>query len=320
MKIKIRINPGGRRTVDTISSRESPGFLVENRELSRKNENCPEIARIMEIQKELDELIGLESVKKLIFEVQAFVEIQRRRAQEKLVTEPTVLHSIFKGNPGTGKTTVARIVARMFKEVGVLEKGHLIEVERADLVGEYIGHTAQKTREHIKKALGGILFIDEAYSLARGGEKDFGKEAIDVLVKSMEDYKNNLIIILAGYKDEMEWFLTTNPGLRSRFPLHVEFPDYQISELMKIAQLMLAARQYQLSDQAKMLLERILRRHFLTGQIQSGNARLVRNLVESSLRCQAVRLINKSRLTRDDLMCIEAADLLDASNRHYPVN
>ena len=184
-------------------------------------------ARIKEIHKELNELIGLQSVKKMILEVQAFVDIQKRRTQEKLAAEPTVLHAVFKGNPGTGKTTVARIVAKLFKEVGVLQKGHLVEVERADLVGEYIGHTAQKTREQIKKALGGVLFIDEAYSLARGGEKDFGKEAIDVMVKAMEDNKDNLIIILAGYKDEMDWFLCSNPGLRSRFPLHIEFPDYR---------------------------------------------------------------------------------------------
>jgi stage V sporulation protein K len=139
--------------------------------------------RIEEILHELDALIGLPEVKKLIREIYAFIEIQKRREKERLVTEPLVLHMIFKGNPGTGKTTVARILGRVFREIGVLSQGHLIEVERADLVGEYIGHTAQKTREQLKKALGGILFIDEAYSLARGGEKDFGKESIDVMVK-----------------------------------------------------------------------------------------------------------------------------------------
>ncbi|MGI6066996.1 MAG: AAA family ATPase, partial [Bacillota bacterium] len=272
-------------------------------------------ARIKEIHKELNELIGLQNVKKMIFEVQAFVEIQKRRAQEKLAAESTVLHAVFKGNPGTGKTTVARIVARLFKEVGVLQKGHLVEVERADLVGEYIGHTAQKTREQIKKAIGGILFIDEAYSLARGGEKDFGKEAIDVIVKEMEDNKDNLIIILAGYKEEMDWFLSTNPGLRSRFPLHIEFLDYRPEELYNIAHLMYKARQYQLSDEARGTLERIIKRQVLLGHEYSGNARLVRNLVESSLRTQAVRLVNKQYITRDDLMLIQSIDLLDAARR-----
>lgn len=140
--------------------------------------------RIEEILRELDNLIGLDKVKKLVREIYAFIEIQKYRQKERLVTEPLVLHMIFKGNPGTGKTTVARIMGKVFREMGVLSRGHLIEVERADLVGEYIGHTAQKTREQLKRAYGGILFIDEAYSLARGGEKDFGKEAIDCMVKS----------------------------------------------------------------------------------------------------------------------------------------
>jgi Holliday junction resolvasome RuvABC ATP-dependent DNA helicase subunit len=162
---------------------------------------------IDEILKELDSLIGLAEIKKLVREIHAFVEIQKRREKEQLATEPIVLHMIFKGNPGTGKTTVARIFGKVFREIGVLSSGHLIEVERADLVGEYIGHTAQKTRDQLKRAYGGILFIDEAYSLARGGTKDFGKESIDVLVKAMEDHKNDLILILAGYQNEMESFL-----------------------------------------------------------------------------------------------------------------
>ena len=146
--------------------------------------------RIEQILHELDNLIGLNEVKKLVREIYAFIEIQERRESERLLTEPLVLHMIFKGNPGTGKTTVARILGNIFCEMGVLSRGHLIEVERADLVGEYIGHTAQKTRDQLKKAYGGILFIDEAYSLARGGEKDFGKESIDVLVKPSKQMLN----------------------------------------------------------------------------------------------------------------------------------
>jgi stage V sporulation protein K len=145
-----------------------------------------ETQRFQQILNELDSMIGLKQVKTLVKEIYAFVQIQQKRAQAKLATEPIVLHMIFKGNPGTGKTTVARILAKLLREMGVLSKGHLVEVERADLVGEYIGHTAQKTRDHIKKALGGIMFIDEAYSLARGGEKDFGKEAIDTMVNTIE--------------------------------------------------------------------------------------------------------------------------------------
>lgn len=264
-----------------------------------------------EILGELDLLIGLDSVKKLVKEIQAFVEIQKLRQKEKLIFEPMVLHMIFKGNPGTGKTTVARIIGRLFKEMGVLPKGHLIEVERADLVGEYIGHTAAKTRDQIKKAVGGILFIDEAYSLARGGEKDFGKEAIDSMVTSMENNKDNLIIILAGYQDEMDYFLETNPGLRSRFPIHITFPDYSIADLMKIANLMLKQRQYQLASPAAAELAKIIEQQTKKHE-HSGNARLVRNLIERAMRLQAVRLVNKKDISRQDLMTINKEDLTEA--------
>ncbi len=265
--------------------------------------------RVEGILQELDSLVGLDSVKKLIMEIQAFVEIQKRRAKENLITEPLVLHMIFRGNPGTGKTTVARIVGRLFKEMGILQKGHVIEVERADLVGEYIGHTALKTREQLKRALGGILFIDEAYSLARGGEKDFGKEAIDTMVKIMEDNKDNLILILAGYKQEMNWFLETNPGLRSRFPIHIDFPDYNITELLAIAEQMLTKRQYKLSEDGKRELERLLAEKLAKSHEHSGNARLVRNLIEKALRQQAVRLVGESSLSREELILITAIDV-----------
>lgn len=171
--------------------------------------------RIDSVLKELDNLIGLYSVKRMVKELQAYVMIQRYRRTSGLLAESTVLHMVFTGNPGTGKTTIARILGNLFKEIGVLPQGHLVEIERADIVGEYIGHTAQKTRDQIKKAVGGILFIDEAYSLARGGEKDFGKEAIDTLVKAMEDNKDKMIIILAGYPNEMEEFIKSNPGLNT---------------------------------------------------------------------------------------------------------
>ena len=171
------------------------------------------------------------------------------------------------------------------------------------------GHTAQKTRDQVKKALGGILFIDEAYSLARGGEKDFGKEAIDALVKGMEDHRDNLILILAGYQDEMNWFIETNPGLRSRFPIHISFPDYSNEELLAIADLMLQQRQYFLSNGAReefrFVIEKEHKRHE-----HSGNARLVRNLIERAIRRQAVRLLQKNgELSRDDLMIIKKEDL-----------
>jgi stage V sporulation protein K len=220
---------------------------------------------------------------------------------------------IFKGNPGTGKTTVARILGRAFARMGLLSKGHLVEVERADLVGEYIGHTAQKTREVVKKALGGILFIDEAYSLARGGEKDFGKEAIDTLVKAMEDNKDDLILILAGYKGEMENFLRSNPGLRSRFPIHLEFPDYKIEELVEIGDTMLRKREYKLTAGAKAKIREILYEEAERGDLVMGNARFIRNLVEKAIRKQAVRLASETNITRENLMTIERQDVIEAS-------
>ena len=270
-----------------------------------------QVKRLEEIMRDLDALVGLRGVKGVVKEITAFAQIQQRRAREGLAAEPTVLHMVFKGNPGTGKTTVARIMGRILKETGVLSKGHLVEVERADLVGEYIGHTAQKTREQIKRALGGVLFIDEAYSLARGGEKDFGKEAIDTLVKAMEDHKDDLLLIIAGYLREMDWFMVTNPGLKSRFPIQIEFPDYSGSELMKIAELMLGRRQYRLArDTWEALAARL---DTANGPYEDnfGNARLVRNFIERAIRRQAVRLMGKASLTRDDLMLIQKCDLAE---------
>ncbi len=264
--------------------------------------------RAEDVLQDLNSLIGLTEVKKLITEIYAYVEIQKRRKKENLRADPLVFHMIFKGNPGTGKTTVARIIGKLFRAMGVLSKGHLIEVERADLVGEYIGHTAQKTREQIRQALGGVLFIDEAYSLARGGEKDFGKESIDVLVKAMEDHKDDFILILAGYKEEMEWFLRSNPGLRSRFPIHIDFPDYTITELYLIGEMMLRSRQYKLAPEAQKKLFQILEDRSRSSQQNEGNARLVRNIIEQAIRHQAARLVKKARVTREDLMLIKAED------------
>lgn len=311
VKIKMWQNAPVRNEPNKTGSLLKKPQLGKSNPEQDKTDEKTRLKNTQEILGELNQLVGLSSVKKLVTEIQAFVEIQKLRQKEKLVYEPMVLHMIFKGNPGTGKTTVARIIGRLFKEIGVLPKGHLIEVERADLVGEYIGHTASKTREQIKKALGGILFIDEAYSLARGGEKDFGKEAIDSMVASMENNKDNLIIILAGYQEEMDYFLEINPGLRSRFPIHITFPDYSIDELMNIADLMLGQRQYNLAPLAREELVKILANQTRSHE-HSGNARLVRNLIERSMRYQAVRLVSNKKISREDLMTINREDLAGA--------
>lgn len=264
--------------------------------------------RLRQLQEELDSLVGLQSVKRVIGEIQAFALIQKYRETLQLSCEPMVLHTIFVGNPGTGKTTVARLLSKMLREVGILQKGHTVEVERADLVAQYIGQTAQKTREVIKQAQGGLLFIDEAYSLARGGERDFGKEAIDTLVKAMEDHRDSFVVVLAGYPEPMNRFLEANPGLRSRFPLTVEFPDYTDIELYKIALGMLEKRQYTLTARAQQELIRQIRRLRQGDPATFGNARAVRNLVEQAIRRQAVRLVKKGELTKDELTVISPVD------------
>ena len=264
--------------------------------------------RLRRLQEELDSLVGLQSVKKVIGEIQAYALIQKYRETLQLTCEPMMLHTIFTGNPGTGKTTVARLFSKMLREIGILEKGHTVEVERADLVAQYIGQTAQKTRDVIKQEQGGLLFIDEAYSLARGGERDFGKEAIDTLVKAMEDQRGSFVVVLAGYPKPMAHFLETNPGLHSRFPITVDFPDYTDIELYKIALGMLEKREYALTAKAEQELIRQIRRLRQGDPATFGNARAVRNLVEQVIRRQAVRLVRKQELTKGELTVISQVD------------
>jgi stage V sporulation protein K len=260
---------------------------------------------------ELERLIGLADAKKLMYEIHALLRINKEREKHNLKLEKQVYHMVFKGNPGTGKTTVARLFGKIFREMGVLSKGHLVEVERADLVGEFIGHTAQKTRELIKKAMGGILFIDEAYSLARGGEKDFGKEAIDCLTKALEDHGNDFICILAGYTDEMESFLELNPGLPSRFPIQLPFADYTVEELLKIAERIVQSKEYNLAPAAKQKLRsHLYKLRSDVFEANFSNARYVRNLIEKGIRLQAVRLLSVSELTREDLLTLQAEDFV----------
>ncbi|WP_052019672.1 AAA family ATPase [Paenibacillus sp. JCM 10914] len=272
--------------------------------------NSEQMESISHIFQELNGLVGLDKVKDLIYEIYAFLQIEKLRKEMGLKVSSQSYHMLFKGNPGTGKTTVARIVAKLFQKMGVLSKGHLVEVERADLVGEYIGHTAQKTRELVKKAMGGILFIDEAYSLARGGEKDFGKEAVDSLVKVMEDRNDDFIIILAGYPNEMDTFLETNTGLPSRFPIKLDFQDYSIDELTLIADKMARERDYIMVPETNRKLREIILDEKIN-EINFSNARFVRNVIEKSIRQQAVRLMSKhAKPSKHDLMSILPRDFI----------
>jgi stage V sporulation protein K len=266
---------------------------------------------LKEIEEEMSALVGMDEMKKMVKEIYAWIYINKKREEQGLKVGKQALHMMFKGNPGTGKTTVARLLGKLFLQMNVLSKGHLIEAERADLVGEYIGHTAQKTRDLIKKAIGGILFIDEAYSLARGGEKDFGKEAIDTLVKHMEDKQHEFVLILAGYSKEMDHFLSLNPGLYSRFPLVIDFPDYTVEQLMEISAKMMVEREYVFSPEA----ERKLREHLLAVKMDSypgkfSNGRYVRNIIEKSIRSQAMRLLIDDMYSKQDLQTIRTQDLI----------
>lgn len=271
------------------------------------------------IDSEFEDFIGLDTLKETVKEIYASIYVNQKREEAGLKPTKQVLHMLFKGNPGTGKTTVARKLSQLFFDMNVLSKGHFIEAERADLVGEYIGHTAQKTRDLIKKALGGVLFIDEAYSLARGGEKDFGKEAIDTLVKHMEDHHNDFILILAGYPSEMDRFLRMNPGLQSRFPIILDFKDYSIDELMTIAKQMTSIREYELSKDAEWKLkDHLIRQQLKRGQ-DFSNGRYIRNLIEQSIRRHAIRVMKQNRFTHSELVMLTGKDLCFEQNQKKTV-
>lgn len=261
-----------------------------------------------ESMKELDQLIGLESVKQYIRDLKTFIEVQQIRKTMGNNQSYQTLHMIFTGNPGTGKTTVARIIAQILKELKVVSKGHLVEVTREDLVEGYIGQTAKKTRNVIEKAKGGILFIDEAYTLSRGGQQDFGKEAIDTLVKAMEDYRHDLVVILAGYTKEMEEFLKTNSGLRSRFPNKIEFPDYTAEELLAIAKEMMKKEQYYINEETEKELLTILERKQIKGKNDEGNGRLVRNLLQQAALNHAKRIKPEHNINKAVLNELKAID------------
>lgn len=257
------------------------------------------------IEQEWQRMIGLQSVKQTIHALQELFTIQQRRRQEGLKAEPPSMHMIFTGNPGTGKTTVARLTGQYLKAIGALSGGQLIEVSRADLVGRYVGHTAPLVNSVLRSALGGVLFIDEAYSLCRGEDDSFGMEAVDTLVKGMEDHRQELIVILAGYTKEMDEFLRSNSGLASRFPHRIEFPDYTGDELWQIACLQAEQKGYRITPSCR---EKLVS-YFTAVQAQSartgGNGRLARNVVEAAITRQAGRLIrdpkaNLSELVPDD--------------------
>ena len=244
-----------------------------------------------EIKRELDELVGLAPVKEYVFGLADNIQVQQRRAAAGFKTASLSMHMIFTGNPGTGKTTIARLVARYLKAIGALKGGQLIEVSRGDLVGRYTGHTAPLTNSVIESALGGVLFIDEAYSLYRGEQDSFGLEAIDTLVKGMEDHRDELVVILAGYTKEMETFLTANSGLASRFPNKIEFPDYTADELLDITNVLAKGKGYRLAEGCTFPLLGYYKRRQALDSRTAGNGRLARNTLEKAIFNQSRRLV-----------------------------
>jgi len=256
------------------------------------------------------ELVGLAPVKTRIREIAALLIVEKLRMQVGLSAGPPSLHMSFTGNPGTGKTTIALRMAEILHALGFVRKGHLVAVTRDDLVGQFIGHTAPKTKEVLKRAMGGVLFIDEAYFLHRPeNERDYGQEAIEILLQVMENQRDDLVVILAGYKDRMDRFFASNPGMSSRVAHHVDFPDYGSDELLAIARLMLAKMQYRLSEHATgALIEYIERRQ---ARPNFANARSIRNALDRARLRQANRLVNRrgASLDREDLMTIEAEDI-----------
>jgi probable Rubsico expression protein CbbX len=268
-------------------------------------------SQVMEVLQKLDEdLVGLKSVKTRIREIAALLLVERMRRTFGLTTRPPTLHMSFTGQPGTGKTTVALRMATILHRLGHVRKGHLIAVTRDDLVGQYIGHTAPKTKEVLKRAMGGVLFIDEAYYLYRQeNERDYGQEAIEILLQVMETQRDDVVVILAGYKDRMETFFSSNPGISSRIAHHLDFPDYSIDELLAIAQIMLAEQMYRFSPEALQAFAEYLKRRMLMPRF--SNARSVRNAIDRARLRQANRLFAKGgRISKLDLMTIEAEDVL----------
>lgn len=267
-------------------------------------------SQVAEVLDKLDrELVGLVPVKTRIREVAALLLVDRARRELGLATQTPSLHMSFTGNPGTGKTTVALRMAEILHRFGFVRKGHLVAVTRDDLVGQYIGHTAPKTREVLKKAMGGVLFIDEAYYLYRPeNERDYGQEAIEILLQVMENQRDDLVVILAGYKERMETFFRSNPGMSSRIAHHIDFPDYAPAELLCIADLMLGDMHYRLSAGARVAFEEYLQLRMRLPHF--ANARSVRNALDRARLRQANRLFGRGgTVGRDELVTLEAADI-----------
>ncbi len=306
---EMRLKIASRAGTDLAKGKATSTSMREHDGAPPKVEGMGATPDLRESIDRLNALTGLTSVKEQIKDLVAFVQIQKARSEFGINTPILSKHLIFTGNPGTGKTTVARLVGQIYHALGMLKKAEVVEVDRSELVGGYIGQTAIKTSEVIKRAIGGTLFIDEAYTLSNGGERDFGREAIDTLLKAMEDRRDDLLVIVAGYTSEMETFLDANPGLRSRFPTRIDFDDYTVDELMKIWQSQIDLFEYKTSTAVRQFLEERLKDHPSRIEPNFANGRFIRNLFEKTVKAHARRVSRSTVLDRDELCSIEVEDI-----------
>jgi len=301
-ELKEKLYPEG------LPAREGGGAKEGEPQVEAEEELKPP-RPLEELLAELDALVGLERVKADVRQLINFLKVQKMREEQGLKSLPVSRHLVFYGNPGTGKTTVARLLAEVYRTLGILKRGHLVETDRAGMVAGFVGQTAIKVREAVTKALGGLLFIDEAYTLSAGGENDFGREAVETLLKMMEDHRDELVVVVAGYTGKMQEFLDSNPGLRSRFNRHVHFDDYEPAQLVKIFQTFCHKADFKVTPDAEKELVGVFNVLTASRDETFGNARTARNLFEAAISKQANRVVSLPEINKEILSAIEAADI-----------